>query len=164
MTQPSVTKMLGEPLDAKEFPFPGIWSSSLQRDLVLSFCWTIEGLAFRPMKEDRENDWIIERKETCAIDVPAVLVKKKQNLSKPHLNANIERETSVAVALSIDPSQTLPLSMGIKCQVRICMSSQHFNMYMLFSNTPPRHRDRETHTELRYTHMRMLTHTHTHMT
>ena len=156
--------MLGEPLDAKEFPFPGIWSSSLQRDLVLSFCWTIESLAFRPMKEDRENDWIIERKETRVIDVPAVLVKKKQNLSKPHLNANIEKETSVAVALSIDPSQTLPLVMGIKCQVGIliCMSFpalQH--VHVILKHSPTTERERETY---RHTHMRMLKHTHTHMT
>jgi hypothetical protein len=76
----------------------------------LSFCWTVEGLPFRPMKEDHENNWIIERKETHTIDVPAVLVKKSQK------QAN--RETSVAVALSIDPMQTLPLFMGVKCQVR----------------------------------------------
>ena len=111
MTQPSVKKMLGQPLDAKEYPFPDTWSSSLQRDLVLAFCWTVEGLPFRPMKEDHENNWILERQETCTIDVPVVLVKMKQKQSN--------KQTSVAVALSIDPSQTIPVLMCVKCQVRI---------------------------------------------
>jgi hypothetical protein len=111
MTQPSVKTMLGQPLDAKTYPFPDTWSSSLRRDLEVTFCWTVEGLSFRPMKEDHENNWILERKQTHAIDVPAVLVRKTQKQSN--------KQTSVAVALSIDPSQTLPLFMGLKCQVSI---------------------------------------------
>ena len=154
--------MLGKPLDAKEFPFPNSWSSTLQRDLVLSFCWTIEGLAFRPMKEDKKNDWFIERKITHKIDVPAVLVKQKQNLSKPHLNSNIERGTSVAVALSIDPSQTLPLFMGIKCQVRflnwyVFPALQRVHVYpQTLPHDTNRHTDTDTDTDTR-----ACTHAHT---
>ena len=109
-TLPSVAKALGAPLDANKYPFPDKWSESLKRDLSVSFCWTVEGLSFRPMKEDKENDWILDQKLTRTIDVPAVLVKKTQ----PQAN----KETSVQVAMSIDASQKLPVAMGVKCQLR----------------------------------------------
>jgi len=146
--------MLGQPLDAKEYPFPDTWSSSLQRDLVLAFCWTVEGLPFRPMKEDHENNWILERQETCTIDVPVVLVKMKQKQSN--------KQTSVAVALSIDPSQTIPVLMCVKCQVRI-LNMYFFpafqRVHVFLKHITPRRAHAHTHT---HTHTLVLVHTHAH--
>ena len=158
MTQPSVKKMLGQPLDAKEYPFPDTWSSSLQRDLVLAFCWTVEGLPFRPMKEDHENNWILERQETCTIDVPVVLVKMKQKQSN--------KQTSVAVALSIDPSQTIPVLMCVKCQVRI-LNMYFFptfqRVHVFRKHITPRRAHARTHTHTHtHTHTLVLVHTHAH--
>ena len=42
---PSVSKTLGAiNLDALELPFRESWSDSLERELILKFCWAVSGL------------------------------------------------------------------------------------------------------------------------
>jgi len=54
MQQPSIKKMLRKvPFPREEkgtYPFEDSWSASLQRELEIKFCWTVETMPFRAMR------------------------------------------------------------------------------------------------------------------
>ena len=124
---PSVSKTLGAiNLDALELPFRESWSDSLERELILKFCWAVSGLTFRDMNEDVANRWQLCNTLRRKVDVPLEIERQHQS----------GKETSVSVAASIDASQKLVAGLGIRNKLQGSTTPNRGTQIMLRISSP----------------------------
>jgi hypothetical protein len=85
------------------------------REVDVKFCWTVDNIPFRPIKEDEENHWFLTTAFERKIDVPAALLR--------HPVSGADRTTSVLIAESTDAGQVLPLVVGLKSKYSMSASN-----------------------------------------
>ena len=124
---PSIAKTLGGiNLDALELPFKESWSESVERELIIRFGWAVSGLTFRDMSEDVLNRWQLSQTLRRKVDVPLELERQEQS----------RKQTSVAVAASIDVSQKLVAVMGIRNKLKGSSTPNRTTQIMLRISAP----------------------------